>query len=74
MIHTPENCRNKILVDVSGNAIPYVQSYDDETGETTLFIRGSNGEAIKTGASLQEGLSLVKVKTVIIGAKLIDKP
>lgn len=89
MIHTPENCKDKILVDCWGTEIPGVLSFDDETFEVELMIIGKNEKlSPKQSKTLVVSIPVVAdlsgchpvgkfksltIKTVIPGAKLVGK-
>ena len=47
MIHTPENSKDKILVDVMGKTITGVLSFNDETNEAEIVVPAQNGWAIE---------------------------
>jgi len=75
MIYNPQNADNKRLVDATGNYIPYVCEYNDETDEVTFYLM--NDKRAIVSDEKEEGALFkmvpVKVTTIIKGVKLVDK-
>jgi hypothetical protein len=72
MLHTSQNCRDKRLVDEMGNFVDYVETFDDETFEATVFLRAVRPGGTKT--FVVGGGETVRAKVTIPGAKLVDAP
>lgn len=69
-----------MLVDAKGLPIPYAYSFDDETNEVEIFLTGKDEQGhtrVVTRSVPTDDGSLawetVKVKTILTGAKLVDK-
>lgn len=86
MIHTPETTQGKILVDCMGTEVPGVISFNDETFEVELVLVGRSFKgpvgrlvvcipqvADLSGCHPVGTFQKLTVKTVIPGAKLVDK-
>ena len=63
---TPENGKDKIVIDEMGKQVPYVVTFDDETQEAQILIKGKNGIIVAGG-------EMLKVTVKIPGAKVVDK-
>jgi len=77
---TPENSKDKVLVDAMGKKIDCACTFDEETCEAELFIRNKDGQVavvLDEERSEKEGVPLNKInliKTRLPGCKVVDKP
>lgn len=76
MIWTPQNGKNKKLVDDRGNEIPFVRKFDDETEEVTLLLKGTNGKPIMKTSNIKNDVrawEMLQITVKIPGARVLDK-
>lgn len=71
MIWDTKNSKGKMLVDVNGRRIPMAFEFNDETCEVKCYM-SSDGKVLMSGKSLAEGLEIIKVSFVAVGAKMIS--
>jgi len=67
MIYTPENSRDKILIDERGVPLGSACEFNEETGEVTFIVLGSDRRPI-----IDSG-QVLKAKVIMKNAKIVPK-
>ena len=65
MIYTPENSRDKILVDERGVALGSVCKFNEETGEVTFIVFGSHGRPIVDNGKILKAMVIMKNARIV---------
>lgn len=66
MLHTANNCVDKVVVDERGVQVPNVTSFDDVTNEVEMVIQNGKLGVVENG-------NIKKVKFILEGAKLVPR-
>ena len=67
MIYTPENSKDKILIDERGVPLGSACEFNEETGEVTFIVLGSNRRPIVDNGEI------LKAKVIMKNARIVIK-